>query len=393
MHILHVTRTRGSDFRYGLIKSLQPVIDAIRSKGHRVDVLDFDQAQQIPLTRSESLLVKAYLTIIRLRLGCEDSTALHFLRERFEVGVRAARIAARCTATHVHCHDPLLGAIYDFLRKFYHAPANWGMSEHAYGRFVKLRRGITIGERALKILQSMELQATRRARWIIFPTRGGMEQCVADLLLHGPLSTCHVVPHAVPIPSADRTKAREKLGMKQEEKLLIAVGELLPMKRFDVLLDSLALLPCSIMPRVIILGEGPEHQALVQQSHRLNLADQLTITVTDHIGEFFAAADIYVSTSSTEAFGLANCEALASGVPSVLTAVDAVPALAGDAALLVSDAPQEIAGAITSILTSGVVRQTLAARAARLTERWPGPHDIADSMIAIYQASCRKSGP
>ena len=388
MNILHITRACGTDPRYGIHKSLLPIVRVLRGKGHDVEVLDLDQARLIALKPWESLLVKSYCAWMRTRLGGEGLAALHFLRERVEVGIRAAKIAAQRNVTHVHCHDPLLGYMYDIFRTIYHSAATWGISEHAYGRFVKLRLGVETSERALKILQKQELKATKKAGWVLFPTKSGMDQFLVDMQLKGPLSSFHVIPHAIDIQLIDRTAARGKLAIKKNELLLIAAGGLIPMKRFDQLLRALALLPRSIMPRIIILGEGPEEQALIKQAVALNLADHFTITATDHIGEYLSAADVYVSTSATESFGMASCEALVAGVPSVLTAVDAVPGLVGDAALLVHDNPQEISAAIQSILTSEAVRLQLKAKAAARTALWQGPEVIADRMIEIYEKAC-----
>lgn len=388
MNILHVTRACGTDPRYGIHKSLLPIVRVLRDRGHSVEVLDQDQASLIPLKPWESWLVKQYLELMRIRFGKKGLTAWHVVRERVEVGIRAAQLAARTNVTHVHCHDALLGYMYDFFRKIYRSSSNWGITEHAYGRFVKLRPGIETSRRSLTILQKQELHATLKSRWILFPTKSGMGQFLEDMQLKEPLQGCHVVRHAIAIELIDRGAARKKLNINNDEKLMIAAGGLIPMKRFDLLLQAASLLPRPIMPRIILLGEGPEEQALIKQAAALNLADHVTITATDHIGEYLSAADVYVSTSATESFGMANCEALAAGVPSVLTAVDAVPELAGNAALLVADDPREIAGAIHSILTSEDVQRKLKTNAAARIALWQRPEAIADRMIEIYEKAC-----
>lgn len=387
MNILHITRAHGTDPRYGIHKSLFPIVRVLRAKGHDVEVLDQDKADLIALKPWESWLVKSCCAWMRIRLG-KGCLVWQAVQERIDVGIRAAKIAARNNVTHVHCHDPLLGYMYDLFRKIYPSSAIWGISEHAYGRFAAMRYGIEIDARSLNILQNQELQATQKAGFVLFPTTSGMHRFYKEMHLQDPLSSCHIVPHAVDVQLIDGALAREKLTIKKNEKLLIAAGQLIPMKRFDLLLHAVALLPRTIIPKIIILGEGPEYQTLVKLAAALNLTDQLAITVTDHIGDYLSAADVYVSTSATEAFGMANCEALAAGVPSVLTAVDAVPELAGDAALLVADNPQEIAEAIQNILTSEDVQQKLKTNAAARTALWHGPEAIADRMIEIYGKAC-----
>jgi len=384
MNILHVTRSLGKLPRYGLQKSLMPLISGLKEQGHNVELLDNAIVKNMHLRPCESRLIKMYLGYMRGRFGEKGKSAWYVLRERVEIGIRAAKIARQKNITHVHCHDILLGVTYDFFRKWYNATPVWGITEHAYGRFVKLRNGISTSEQSLKVLQKQELKATRKAKWIIFPTNSGMNQFLEDMQINAPSGRWHVIPHTVELKLADRKTAREKLGIASGEKLLVAVGVLLPMKRFDLLLKAVAHVPGELLQRIIILGDGPEQDRLFQLAKTLNLPQQLQIRVTNNIGDYLAAADVYVSTTSTESFGLANCEALYARVPSVLTAVDAVPEIVGDAAILTNDQPEQIAAAIQSILESKELRNKLKSKAKTLTTMWPDRRRLADKMAEIY---------
>lgn len=384
MHILHITREQGSDARYGIRKSLMPVIEALRTQGHHVELMDQKMAATIATNRLEKWLEIFYLKFMRYKFGKSGVQAWQLLVERVTIGRKAAKYAARNKVSHVHCHDPLLGHTYSFFAPFYGATRCWGYTVHAFGRFVKLRIGIMTNEKSLAHLQSWEKKAAHKAKWVVVPTKTGLTQMMHDLALKAPPIHWHVVPHAVIKHIGNRTIARQSLNLKEDEKLLIAVGQLIPMKRFSLLLESVVLLPVSLQPYILILGEGPEKEALQSQAKKLNLSKRFEIRATDNIGKYFSAADIYLSVSSTESFGMANCEAVLAGVPSICTAVDAVPELLNQCAILVNDKTEEISAALKRLLTSEVERKKLVAKANSITRLWPWPNEIALMMEHIY---------
>jgi glycosyltransferase involved in cell wall biosynthesis len=198
-------------------------------------------------------------------------------------------------------------------------------------------------------------------------------------------SRWHVVPHAVIKPLAyNRIAARKAIDVDENEKLLVAVGQLITLKRFSLLLESIALLPAILRPSVIILGEGEEQHTLQALAEKLDLGSRFEIRVTDNIGQYLSAADIYASVSSTESYGVANCEALLAEVPSVCTAVGAVPEVLGEGALLVSDKPKQIASALAKLLISDKERSMLVAKSKLQTEKWLVPEEIASMLENIY---------
>jgi glycosyltransferase involved in cell wall biosynthesis len=133
---------------------------------------------------------------------------------------------------------------------------------------------------------------------------------------------------------------------------------------------------------IVILGDGPEKQNLYRLAERYNIAD-FEIRVSQQIGTYLSAADLYVSTSSTESFGMANCEALMAGLPSVCTNVGAVAELLKNGAILTSDDPEEIATSIIKVLENNKIRDELIGYSREVTSNWPTPSDIADKFERI----------
>jgi len=385
MNILQVTREKGSDARYGIRKSLTPVLEALRKYGHTVTLFDQDNAATIPTSKLAKFAESIYFDFMRRRFGPDGKLALSVITDRFSVAHAAAQYAANLGATHVHCHDPVLAYAYAFFAPLYGATKRWGYSAHGYGRYVQLRLGLETSKSSLVKLQHWEDEAAIKANWVIAPSRSGLEQMKCDLSLSTQPSQWHVVPHAVIKPLAyNRIAARKAINIDQNAKLLLAVGQLIPLKRFSLLLESIALLPTTLRPRVIILGEGEEQHTLQALAKKLGLENLFEIRVTDNIGQYLSAADIYASVSSTESYGIANCEALLAEVPSVCTAVGAVPEVLGEGAMLVCDQPQQIASALAKLLTSDEARNTLVAKSKLQTEKWLIPEEIASMLENIY---------
>lgn len=384
MFILIVTREQGSDTRYGIRKSLLPIVEALRKRGHRVEIFDKNQADSVRSNSIELWLEKMYLNILKYHFGTNGKMAWSILYERIVVGRRAAKYAAKHGVTHVHCHDPLLGYAYQLFSKFYRSTKCWGYKEPAFGRFAKRRIGIETDDKSLSFLQKLEHKAEINARWVIVPTKSAMNQMMEDMNIRRVPAHWHVVPNFVSVTLKSTSLVRKELGIIKDEKLLLAVGQLIPMRRFSLLLHAISLIPATNQPRVILLGEGPDKQELLNLAKKLNIAGGFEINTTEDIGEYLSAADVYASVSSTEAFGMANCEALLAGVPSVCTANGAVPEVLGNGAILTSSDPEEIANAILKLLTSEKEREKLVEKAASVTAKWPGLEEITTKVEQIF---------
>jgi len=133
-----------------------------------------------------------------------------------------------------------------------------------------------------------------------------------------PMAKPGLIPLGIPRPSAV-SSGRDALGMDANETVLISVGRLVARKRVDQLVTLVSSLQDKAV-RLIVIGDGPEGGALKSLAHELGVSDQITFAgfVTDQQKvDYLAAADIYVSTSQHEGFGLVFIEAMAQGLPVV----------------------------------------------------------------------------
>lgn len=109
--------------------------------------------------------------------------------------------------------------------------------------------------------------------------------------------------------------------------LIGAVSTLRRAKRIDVLLDALPRVFAAVPEaRAVIAGEGPEEAALHAQAERLGLGGRVTwLPFVAPAARYLRALDVYVLSSSWEAFPIGPLEAQACGVPQVVSAVGGTP--------------------------------------------------------------------
>ena len=117
-----------------------------------------------------------------------------------------------------------------------------------------------------------------------------------------------------------RHRLRDELGLPQDAMVIGGLGRLVSGKRFDVLVDALALLPDvpaeGRSARLLLVGDGTERAALEQRARSVGVADRVVFAgERDDVPELLAAMDVLGAPSTVETFGLALLEALAAGLP------------------------------------------------------------------------------
>ena len=111
--------------------------------------------------------------------------------------------------------------------------------------------------------------------------------------------------------------SRASLGLGASDRVLVTVGRLVARKGLDQLLRVFARLEDPTL-RLIVVGEGPERSALEQASSALGIAER--VRFTGYVSEtqkwqILSTAELYVSTTLHEGFGIVFLEALSQGLP------------------------------------------------------------------------------
>ncbi|MDC0765567.1 glycosyltransferase [Streptomyces sp. HD] len=210
-------------------------------------------------------------------------------------------------------------------------------TEHSIGATHLEGRPQSAGVRALYLAG----ERLGRATVAVSPT-------VAERLRHWgvPGQRIRVIPNGIDAArfhydEARRKQARAFHGLPEDAFVVGGVGRLTPGKRFDVLLRALALLPLGV--RLLLVGGGPEEEALRRTARDLGVAGRVVLTgerpyLPDSRDEapdlvsLLSAMDVLASPSPEESFGLAVVEALAAGLPVLYASCPAVENLPPDAA-------------------------------------------------------------
>ncbi|MBX6390597.1 MAG: glycosyltransferase family 4 protein [Frankia sp.] len=156
-------------------------------------------------------------------------------------------------------------------------------------------------------------------------------------------------------------------GERSPHPLVLAVGRLVPVKRFDILIDALVRLKQE-QPALeaIIVGEGYERPALEAQIRAAGAHDWLKLpgrVDDDGLLALYRRAWVLTSASAREGWGMTITEAAACGTPAVVTNIaghsDAVAH--GLSGLLVE--PRELSAALGRVLADTELRNRLTAGA------------------------------
>ncbi len=163
--------------------------------------------------------------------------------------------------------------------------------------------------------------------------------------------------------------------------MILAVGRLVPMKGFAVLLDACARLrDQGVSFECRIIGDGPERAALAQRIEALRLGGQVALLGAlrqEEVRSWMRNAAVFALPARIDRDGnmdgipVALMEAMATGIAVVSTAVSGIPELVEDGVsglLVPPDDPVALAEAIVRLLRDDALAQRLVEHARRTIE-------------------------
>ena len=122
---------------------------------------------------------------------------------------------------------------------------------------------------------------------------------------------------STPILEKQKNELREKLGV-VEKKMVVAVGQFIPRKGFDVLINAMAKVDEGI--GCYIIGGIPTEEYIEQVSSLgLKNVHFEGFKSKDTLSEYYMAADIFVLPTREDIWGLVVNEAMAKGLPVITT--------------------------------------------------------------------------
>lgn len=167
-----------------------------------------------------------------------------------------------------------------------------------------------------------------------------------------------------------RETFRRSNGVADEEFLLVCVARLTPRKRLDLLLNAVAKANgAGVHCKCVIVGDGPLKEELLQLSCDLRLTDAAIFAgFQQEVKVYLDAADAFALTSDCEGFPLSILEAMAAGLPCIVTDVggnaEAVTNLV-DGFVVPAGSSDAVANAIVHLATNRSERTRMSEMARR----------------------------
>lgn len=151
--------------------------------------------------------------------------------------------------------------------------------------------------------------------------------CVSDGLMrdvvrrwHAMSGRCVRIYNPISVGGTDPSLTRDRLAAR--EPIILGVGRLVAVKGFVALVRAFARMN-DRTARLVVLGQGPEHDLILAEAESLGVADRVDLPgYVDRPWEWYAKARCFALSSRVEAFGNVVVEALAHGLPVVSTPCD-----------------------------------------------------------------------
>lgn len=184
-----------------------------------------------------------------------------------------------------------------------------------------------------------------------------------------------------------REAVRARLGIGPTEVVVLYVCRLVTEKRPGLFLDvAREVVEQHPHARFVLAGDGTLASSLARRVREDELEDRVLLTgFVDDLEGLYGAADVFVSTSGYEGFGLAVAEAMAAGLPVVVVDVGGVGDVVGEAGVLVRDhSLSSLVEAVRSVLADPQVADQLAALSRDRARSVLGSDGAARRYEAIY---------
>jgi glycosyltransferase involved in cell wall biosynthesis len=344
---------------------------ALQARGTGVEVVTYGgdagnagdpfPVRRVPRGQSLPVRYAAYAAAVRRAAGRAD---LVFAQDPLSAGL-PARIGARLAG-----RPTLLKVVGDLA---WEIADDLGWIGDGVEAFQRRRYGLRV--ESLRRAQRAVARAGRRvivpSGWVRRIVEGwGVDPARLQVVHNG------VPPLEVPLPS--REEARRRLGLAGDF-VVTSIGRLIPLKRFELLIEALARLRADVPgARLVLVGSGPQEDRLRALAASAGVAERVRFTGRLPHAEVMAhlrASDAFALVSTHEGYSHVLLEAMQAGAVVVATDVGGNRETLEDGRcgrLLRDATAEEIAGALRDVWRSPAERLRLAAEGERRArESWP----------------------
>ena len=149
-----------------------------------------------------------------------------------------------------------------------------------------------------------------------------------------------------------RRVMRQSLGFTENQFVVGCIGRLDIVKNLDLLIDAFGKARSgSPLLKLVIVGEGPCRDALLQKVTRLGLSDAVQFTgLRRDVHNLLCSFDLYICSSDYEGISLSILEAMAAGKPVIATAVGGTVEIVSHEHTGILVPPRDVSAMATAIM-------------------------------------------
>jgi D-inositol-3-phosphate glycosyltransferase len=206
------------------------------------------------------------------------------------------------------------------------------------------------------------------------------------------------VSHFYPIPADE---ARAYIGLKPEDRMILFVGRIEPLKGVDTLLEAMSCLQMkeSRPVHLAIIGGDPAaspEDMNAEMARLKNLCEVLGLDQSvvflgvrdqDKLSYYYSAAEVVVMPSHYESFGMVALEAMACGTPVIASEVGGLGYLVrdGETGFTIPDQePEALCEKLSWLLNDKELHATMSKRAVEYAQDYAW-EKIAKQIVDVYE--------
>jgi glycosyltransferase involved in cell wall biosynthesis len=217
-----------------------------------------------------------------------------------------------------------------------------------------------------------------------------------------PCTRSLVIPNPVATLEVDQKPRTEALLSKHPElagkRVILFLSRLDPIKGLDLLLDGFVKIRVAFQDAALVVagnGNASFVAGLREQAQRLGVQRDVIwagFVEGEEKRAVFAAADVFVLPSYSENFGIAVVEAMASGLPVIVSDQVGIhhEVAQAKAGLVVRCDANSISGAVVRMLSDCEARSQMARNAVLLAKKF-SPEMVSEMLIQAYRTLGRKA--
>lgn len=205
-----------------------------------------------------------------------------------------------------------------------------------------------------------------------------------------PQSRIWRIPNGVDIPLQKGAASRDKLNLPADRLILLTVGSLRPQKNQAILIKALReVVEQGHNPLLLLLGDGDLRDSLQRQVTQLGLISYVRFCGwVDNVQDYLATADIFILPSLVEGLSNALMEAMAQGLPCIVSDVPGNRVLiqpGHNGLVFTNNDPADLGRAIVYLLEESAQRKYFGKQARQTIVADYTMEHIADRYLALYE--------